>query len=56
MVYQLIESYGVIGDLHTVALVGMPPRISQMRTDIRLRKPTRAHGTPLPSRAFRGRT
>ena len=23
MIYQLIESYGVIGDLHTVALVGM---------------------------------
>ena len=29
MVYQLIESYGVIGDLHTVALVGMEPQFGR---------------------------
>jgi hypothetical protein len=26
MVYKPIESYGVVGDLHTVALVGMNDR------------------------------
>jgi hypothetical protein len=29
MAYKPIESYGVIGDLHTVALVGMDGSISR---------------------------
>ena len=49
MSYQPIENYGMIGDMHTVALVG-----PGMRTlpQSRARAPSRGSGAPMASAAM----
>lgn len=44
MAYQPIENYGIIGDMHTVALVGTPRAVELLGRKAALRRPESPSG------------